>query len=206
MTLLIGSEGRIGKRYQAIFRHLGEAFIPVDKETSMGNMLSLAVQVDRILLCTPTNTHYTLLKDLFAFRKPILCEKPITKDFEELTELIDHVNKHGLDFKMVMQYKEIAQSQLPLPSIYNYFNHGPDGLYWDAMQTIGLARGPITLGEDSPIWRCQINGEPVEFRAMDHAYVKMIDRWLAGVYEQTTLEIMNVHRKVLDLIDEQQYI
>lgn len=203
MTLIVGAEGRIGRRYQAIFKYLKAPFVPIDKETSRERMVDLALKADRILLCTPTDTHYELLKYLFTAKKPVLCEKPITRRVDQLVELQAIAERNAIDFKMVFQYKEIAHSKRLERSTYNYFNHGPDGLHWDAIQIIGLAKSSVFIEETSPIWICEINGEPVTFGAMDHAYIKMISKWLNNSLEQTTKEILNIHEKVADIINEQ---
>lgn len=203
MTLIIGSEGRIGRRYKAIFNYLDKPFTTCDIQLNNHlNMMEMATRSDRILLCTPTDTHYRILVELINLKKPILCEKPITKDFDELKNIFQHAQLCGTDLKMVLQYKEIAHSQRPGQlSYYDYFNHGPDGKYWDMMQVIGLAKGNIRLGETSPIWRCMINGEEIKFNHMDHAYINMIDRWLGGTLDQDQEEIVRIHRKVMDFID-----
>lgn len=203
MTLIIGSEGRIGKRYKAVLKNIGESILCCDSQ--LNNVLEMDQMIeksDRILLCTPTDTHFDLMMKLIPFKKPILCEKPMTKNYDELGQIFQLASAHGTKVNMVMQYKEIYRSDKPgQPSYYDYYNHGPDGKYWDTMQVIGLAKGPIKIMEESPIWKCMINGEEVSFVAMDYAYIKMMTKWIQGNLEQDPDEIIRIHRKVVDLID-----
>ena len=198
MIALIGSEGSMGKRYQAILRHLQFPFLVYDTcFMSLDNILAQAKRCDRIIIATPTDTHVRYLRELLPSGKPILCEKPITKNLDEIEALHEWCNENGYTYNMVMQYKEyglnLSSGRL---SEYNYFRHGNDGLVWDCMQIIALARGPIILGEDSPEWRCVLNGRKLSIEFMDKAYVYMIAKWMRGGLDQPMAEILEIHRKV----------
>lgn len=199
MIALVGSEGSMGKRYQAILRHLKEDFIALDKASMPEEeIISRASECDRILICTPTDTHVRYLRALLPTRKPILCEKPVTKNLEELEELHAECARNGWQYQMVMQYLELEISREPNRwSFYNYFRHGNDGLVWDCMQIVALAQGDIALGETSPYWDCVINGRKLNIADMDGAYVRHIHRWLSpGAAVNCMDDILAVHRKV----------
>ena len=79
--VLLGSEGSMGRRYQAIFRHLLVPIVPVD--TAYGPLpatqtLSPLIASSRgVVIATPTAAHAQLLRLMAPLRIPILCEKPI---------------------------------------------------------------------------------------------------------------------------------
>ncbi len=191
MTLIIGAKGSMGRRYQAILKYLEKPFTCADVDDDWFLKSRLC---DSIILATPTDTHYNFLKNLIHFKQPILCEKPITKDLREL-DLIKHEYR-DLPLQMVMQYKELDAGDEG-PSFYDYYNHGKDGLYWDALQIIGLARGGVEILEESPIWRCQLNGEQLSLNHMDYAYISMIRNWFKNPYGDL-IEIKAIHQKVYD--------
>lgn len=203
MIALIGSDGSMGTRYQAIFNHLNENYVPLDRSRhSEESILSQAAAADRILICTPTHTHLHYLRNLLPTRKPILCEKPVTKDLEALRDLHLFCSRGGFTYQMVMQYKELALADtVGRWSSYNYFRHGNDGLAWDCTQTIALANGPVELKETSPVWECVINGQALNIRDMDWAYVSMIKRWLKDELTMTMDEILKIHEKVANYIE-----
>jgi hypothetical protein len=58
---------------------------------------------------------------------------------------------------------------------YDYYNSGADGLAWDCIQLIHLAKSGVGyLRNDSPIWDCMINGTRLNRELIDMCYVKMI--------------------------------
>lgn len=178
MILLIGANGSMGKRYQAILRYLGKEFRAVDKETK-GNLLSsAAVRCSSAIIATPTNTHEEIIGTLTASRIPILCEKPVTKNLKALGEILATVKKNKTPFQMVAQYKMLLQPSRIGRTRYDYFRHGNDGLVWDCMQIIAFARGEVSLHEESPVWSCMINGQALRIQDMDAAYIAFIQNWL----------------------------
>jgi hypothetical protein len=206
MIALIGSEGSMGLRYQAILKHLKQPHFCFDKikQPDEKKMLQDISQCDRVIIATPTHTHADYLRALLPMRKPILCEKPITKDLDEITELHSWCAENNYSYNMVMQYKELDITTEPeRVSGYNYFRHGSDGLAWDCIQIIGLAKGPVVLGEDMPIWMCSVNGRYLNIKDMDQAYVHHVQKWLNGTLNQSMDEILNMHTKVHEYLEKQ---
>jgi hypothetical protein len=204
MIALIGSEGSMGKRYQAILTHLKQDYFPYDLTRMPQEELINHAKTTcaRFIIATPTDTHTSYLKALLPTRTPILCEKPVTKDLDEIEELHEWCEENKYSYNMVMQYKELEITTEPdRVSGYNYFRHGNDGLTWDCMQIIGLAKGPVVLGEDMPIWMCSINGKYLNIRDMDQAYVAHIQKWLVGALDQPMNEILAMHRKVHEFME-----
>lgn len=148
---------------------------------------------DRFIVATPTDTHYSLIKELIPYNKPILCEKPISKNISEVKELLDS----GL-ISMMMQYRRLAcgTSEEMGESHYDFYNHGNDGLIWDCFQIIALANGPVSLSDNSPVWKCQINGHNLRKSEMDMAYVEEVRDWIDGENEESLGIILKYHEKV----------
>lgn len=195
MILLVGSEGSMGKRYQAIFDHLSIVYKPYDLH--VGNLDNLDL-IKKVLIATPTNSHYELLKHFIKLGKDILCEKPICKSSKEVEEILDLAIKHNAKFNMVFQYGEIAfnSENSHQFTYYDYYKTGNDGIYWDCLQIIALASGPIKIKNKSPIWKCEINDNELNIASMDYAYIKFIDKWLKGNLKQDYQWLIDIHKKV----------
>lgn len=204
-TLIIGANGSMGTRYRAIFDWLDVPYWAVDRETSLDTIKTRAQAADRILLCTPTITHYDLLKHLIPLERPILCEKPIVKDLDDLNEILTMARRLKTPFNMVMQYEELLNDdglESDEESVYDYFRHGNDGLVWDCLQIIALANGDINIDEKSPIWTCQINGQKLDLAKMDQAYVSHVRRWLSGGLSQDINWLFEIHEKTAEINGE----
>ena len=199
MIAIIGSNGAMGKRYQAILDYLYEPYRTLDREyLSEDEILEQAPSCDRIIIASPTGTHVHYLRELLPARKPILCEEPITKDIEQLEELHAFCARNGYSYNMVCQYRELTPISRG-DTEYDYYKHGEDSLLWDCIQIVALARQRILLNDKSPIWRCKINGTAISIADMDKAYVTMIQRWIAGTLDQSMDEILHAHKKVAEL-------
>jgi hypothetical protein len=191
---LIGSKGNMGKRYSVIMDYIGIKY----KSFDIDNIHTLPNCVDDIesfIVATPTETHYQILMDIKKYNLPILCEKAITKDSNELSTLL------MMDAKLAMvnQY-EFLVHDYPLnrfaESHYNYFKSGSDGLVWDCINIIGLAINPPLLANNSPVWECMINGKILNIADMDFAYISMIEAWKNAPWDGKEY-IYNAHKKVL---------
>lgn len=207
-TLIIGGLGSMGRRYSAVLSYLREPYYAVDRESSPAAIKSFASRASRILICTPTETHLGIIKRLMTLGKPILCEKPICKNLDDLNELMSSVRHFGTKLNMVMQYTELVSSNGAGDSEYDYFRHGNDGLAWDCLQIIALAKGHLSLREDSPVWKCKINGQTLDLSSMDMAYVNHIRRWIGGGMSQDLNWLYDIHCDVSRIsgeINEQSY-
>lgn len=111
-------------------------------------------------------------------KKPVLCEKPICKDPDELLALMAECRKAGTRLQMVSQYDYLVDRKSHGPSHWDYYKSGGDGLAWDCIQIIGHAKERPSLKNMSPIWSCMINGKPLQIEQMDFAYIWMIRDWL----------------------------
>jgi hypothetical protein len=206
MIALIGSEGSMGKRYQAILQYLDQKHLPLDRTLmSQDEILERASSCQKIIIASPTCTHLYYLRNLLPTKADILCEKPVHKNTDELVDLHDFCRRSGLSYKMVMQYQELLDPSADGSfSEYNYFRHGNDGLAWDCLQTLALSKGPVRLSQDSPVWYCMINGQRLQLSDMDQAYVNFIVKWLEGRLTQTLDDIELAHRRVEKYLQQER--
>lgn len=195
--LVIGANGSMGKRYQAILKYLGKKPITSDIEDSPQTLDDKLLVSDGVIIATPTETHYELI-DFCSDRKiPILCEKPLSKHPGELAGIKRLVESEKINLTMTMQYKLLDKPHSSGPSYYDYFRTGKDGLKWDCLQIIGLARGRVLLAGDSPIWKCTLNDHDLSFSDMDKAYVQFVKNWFDRPGDDLG-KLMDIHQKVME--------
>ncbi len=197
MILIVGANGNMGTRYRAILRYLGQDFECVDQESVPLKILDQAEKSSGVIVATPTHTHVSFLRLLADCGKRILCEKPFSKNIAETRDIVSHLKRHGTRVSMVSQYMELADPNSLGPSGYDYFRHGQDGLIWDCIQIIGMARGEVIIQEKSPIWKCSLNGKQLSVADMDMAYVQHVNRWLSGWQQDLDLAL-EFHEKTHD--------
>lgn len=170
--MLIGSEGSMGRRYKALLNYLGHFHIDVDIQ-NISTIEDLGDRCKGFIIATPTWTHFRFFKRISHFKKPILCEKPLSTDMNEVSEMLRS------PVRMMLQYLILN----PIPGVmegvssYNYYNTGKDGLKWDCAQIIGLARNHCEIKNDSPFWECRLNGKELDVSWMDRAYLKYLELW-----------------------------
>jgi hypothetical protein len=187
MTLIIGSNGSMGRRYQAILKHLEVPFECYDIGTGTQDWS----RFDNFILATPTDLHFRYVKNLEVFKKPILCEKPLSTDHSEFVRILDA----SCPISMMMQYAYFDRDYAHGKTKYDFYNHGKDGLVWDCFQIIALARGEVEVKESSPIWHCTLNGQEIDLKQMDRAYVWAVRRFLDGIYIPKE-KLLEYHLKV----------
>lgn len=202
-VMIVGADGSMGKRYQAIFNHLEISTICVDKHTSTKDLFDGAEKAQAVVLATPTDLHAHCLDVFSQYQVPILCEKPLAKSIEELNFIRDViVRERKVNLTMTMQYEMLVQPGARGNSWYDYFRHGNDGLGWDCLQIIGLAKSKFLLEEKSPIWKCGLNGQPLSLSDMDLAYVRFIQRWISQPGDDIS-RLFDIHLKVMEFNDGQ---
>lgn len=195
---IVGINGNMGRRYKAIAEHLNIGVSGVDINDNLPNKKTLANKI--IFLCTPTDNHIQDI--LWYFTKSncqIVCEKPISKIYKEFTKLFDYSDRLLMvnNYNYIMLGHEVTKK----PTTYNYYTSGKDGLYWDCIQIIHLARGKVLLSNKSPIWKCIINGVEINRSEIDLSYVYMIkDIFGEQKYVWGMDDILLAHQKVEKLI------
>lgn len=131
------------------------------------------VEFDKVLIATPTISHPQDIRKYRRYKVPIICEKPITTNRKILQDLLDL----DCDLSMVNQYDCLPILRTVVTtSRYDYFRSGKDGLIWDCINIIGLAKEPPKIANKSPVWDCVINGTPHSLVGMEMAYIDMITR------------------------------
>lgn len=198
--LIIGSEGSMGKRYQAILKYLGQSYKCADLIHDENWVDKIASSSTAIIIATPTNTHLKMIRKFSSIpgkNIPILCEKPLVNNKKELKELLYEVKSKKIKLRMMYQYQMLDNMSANGQSSYNYFRHGKDGLIWDCMQIISLARGGVDILESSPIWNCKLNGEELNLSDMDKAYVDYIKFWF-NYPEQDISYLSDIHLKTIE--------
>jgi hypothetical protein len=193
---IIGILGNMGRRYEAILRTYGykvtgEDIGLVDAGGS-GN-------AQGYIVATPTDTHIDVLKRIAHRGKPILCEKPLSKDLDALEKILHFCDAEKTKLSMVSQYDYLIDEVGEGLTSYDYFKHGSDGLYWDCINIVKHARGKVELRETSPVWQCQINGQRIQPGLMDMAYIEMILDWVKNPSPTDLGAIWDAHKKVADL-------
>lgn len=174
---VFGAHGNMGKRYCLILeRYCNCEVVRIDILEYHHSIVELE-GCDGFIIATPTNTHIELIKFLIPYKKPILCEKPITKSIMQLQTLMSYSD---LDLSMINQYEFLDYNLAKGHTSYNYFKTGNDGLLWDCINIIGTARSSYDVSNTSLIWKCQLNGEMLDLSAMDQAYIDNITAWVNG--------------------------
>lgn len=199
--LILGSEGSMGTRYRACLTHLGYSYDTFDVRVN-GSFHPPFDKYTHVAICTPTHTHFELLKELIPMNKEILCEKPITKNIEELILIKNLIEKHKSRVIMMLQYSMLVEESLKHGSHYNYYKTGNDGLYWDCLQILHLSNDVPKIKNTSPIWSCAINGKELRIGKMDYAYVVFLQKWIVGTIKQDFDKIIKSHLLAKELQDE----
>lgn len=197
--ILVGAKGNMGRRYFAILRHLGVRAYQVD----LGDPIPDFSDVNGVIIATPTDSHYSDIKKYASLGVPILCEKAITKNPDELKEILDMdlklamVNQYEFMFPKATKHQKKLPPLSPFRSHYDYWNSGKDGIEWDCINIIGMSKDKPALYNRNPIWNCLINGRRLNIADMDKAYIAMIEKWLDKRYENKEY-IEKTHKKVWD--------
>jgi hypothetical protein len=181
----------MGRRYQAILRHLGRRVCPLDVEARPAEVERLARHAEGIVLATPTGTHAAYCQLLEALAVPLLCEKPVTMDLPTLEVIL----RRPGPFAMMAQYAMLDDPAASWETAYNFYQSGSDGLAWDCVTLLGLARGPVTLRAESPVWRCRLNGRALTLDAVGQAYVDFVASWLERPGFQDRAWVREAHRR-----------
>jgi hypothetical protein len=123
--------------------------------------------------------------------KPLLCEKPLSKNLEEVGELLQNPM-----LQMMTQYSLLDPGDSRDHSLYDFYHTGSDGLAWDCMQIIGLAKGTVTISNRSPIWMAMLNGHRLSLDKVGRAYVAFVENWLKDPRREfLRYDIYEMHRR-----------
>jgi Oxidoreductase family, NAD-binding Rossmann fold len=197
---IFGNKGNMGRRYAAVLKLLeheavgGDVGDEVPDDRDFGNY-------DGFIIATPTDTHLDYIEFLLKCGKPVLCEKPFTTNAgAQLRNVLQEAKAEKMQLSMVSQYDFLGFQGSYGPTSYDYYKSGPDGLAWDCINIIRKAKASIRLKNESPIWKCTINGTALCPNMMDQSYIEMIDSWLHKPYEPQYDMILAAHEKVADYL------
>ena len=69
------------------------------------DMSAFIEEIDFCIVATPPHTHLNILKKCLEFKKPVLCEKPITLNYSESKELIELQKNSGVLIALCHSYR-----------------------------------------------------------------------------------------------------
>jgi hypothetical protein len=192
---VIGANGNMGKRYAMILEQYCDCeVLRIDVDSPL--IYEEFVTCDGFIIATPTEQHASDIVKYAGWKKPILCEKPITKSISKL-HLVLGLNND--DISMINQYAFLDHGGEGHTE-YNYFKTGSDGLMWDCINIIGLARSSYSIKNDSVVWKCVLNGDTVNIGDMDQAYIDNIKAWVSGSWRNKSY-ILAAHENVARAIN-----
>lgn len=204
---VVGAFGNMGQRYISILNYLGIDILCHDKK----HFPSGIEKCDGIIIATPTDTHFDMMLHYDTYNIPMLVEKPVTKNLDELIELC-HLST---PWRMINQYDYFNNSKDNVClkyfndgsdfTIYDFYKSGSDSLPWDCINLIGLANGAIKLANNSPIWTCVLNGKKIDYHRVDYSYIWMISDWLTN-FDDNRIYALKAHEKVIKFIKEMDQI
>lgn len=201
-VFIAGIKGGMGSRYRAILQnHLFIETLGCDPFDA--NAIEMAMpECGGVIIATPTSTHLEMMEYFLKYRKPILCEKPFTTDIDKL-DRFEYENRVNLDLiTMVNQYQYLTHETSQGDTYYDYFKSGGDGIAWDCLNLIGLAKGAIELSNRSAVWKAQINGQKLHLEDIDHSYISMVRRWVSEP-KSNYRYASNAHRKVQAFLNKE---
>ena len=187
MILLIGGNGSIGSRYKAVLQALGEEFLVFDVPRAQPERLRrYAEKCDRVLICSPTHTHFDYCVEIEALNKPYLCEKPLCTNEFQAEALKSHRRGFVVNNWAFLRTNYDLDSN-PAHISYDFFNTGKDGLLWDVCQLIyiaKLAKCSLSVRRDSYYWDVTWSGTEVPYQYIEKSYLQMMRAFLEDNWKE----------------------
>jgi len=123
-TLLIGN-GYWGSIVREKLKEQTQLLYVANSNDNIDDVLK-NFDVDYVFVCTPTETHYDIVKKCISYHKNVFCEKPFTGDFDKANELYDMSEKNGIklfvDNIFLYRNEYVNNSKKPLESIKFIWN------------------------------------------------------------------------------------
>lgn len=57
-------------------------------------------EIDAVFICSPTNTHASIIEEAARAKKHIFCEKPVSFSVEETIQALEVVKEHGVQLQV----------------------------------------------------------------------------------------------------------
>lgn len=185
---VIGASGNMGRRYCAILRYLGIGVVEIDEHSPSG---MLGERYDKVIIATPTRLHFDFCEAMAMVGNPFLVEKPLDTDPKSIRYLRELCIKQGVDGRMVCNWAFAGRLRFD-PGChqvqYSNFHTGNDGLGWDCIQLIYLAKGFPELSTGSPFLQCHIDDNRIHEGMIAMSYKKMVEAWLQDPAQLWSLE------------------
>lgn len=179
MILLIGGNGSIGRRYQAILEYLEEPYIVHDFPFLVSECNW--PDFDKAIIASPTNTHEHYCNLLSRMNKPFLCEKPLSKDVEASRRISEECKNGFVVNNYAFVNTSVGFPPIPATIDYDFYNTGRDGLVWDVCQLVYLAyisKAELMVIRKSYTWHFQLNHWKVPYDCIEASYMQMIRAFL----------------------------
>jgi hypothetical protein len=182
----------MGRRYASILNYLGIDWSGID----IGDDPVPKKETSGIIIATPTHSHLLDVKHYSLFWKPILVEKPLGKNQCFLANICNFTTT---PLQMINQYAyyPFVEGQEGITEV-DYYNTGGDGLIWDCINIIGLARGEVRIRNKSPVWNVTINGTKLDRSLIDQCYVDNISDWIRSPKKDNRDYIIKAHNRIVD--------
>ena len=91
-------------------QNLAKKTYPDTKIISSYDLILNDDKVDAVIVSTPLNTHFDIVKDVLAAGKNILCEKPASMSFKELVEVKNKMIEKNVRFYEAISYYSHPQT------------------------------------------------------------------------------------------------
>lgn len=210
--LIMGGNGNMGRRYRAILELLAveyRVFDPLDRCRYYAKLKEGLEWCDGVIIATPTKVHYQNFMEVLGFSAKhvaILCEKPFSFNLEDVELCRSVVERESVKFQMVNQYAEMPQRGEAFSAaegtLYDYFHSGADGVFWDCINVIGMdTSGTVKVKNDSPVWKCWLNGYHLARGDVDQSYITMVKKWTEAPTSNVDY-MLAAHKKTVALIEE----
>lgn len=178
IVCVIGHMGNMGRRYSSILDYLEVDWVGCEEGHPVPPFAT------HYIIATPTDTHAEMINLIGRepnSNKRILVEKPVCvmtsiHPPKELAAIqAARAQGRGNSVYMVNQYAYYpGVDVINGITSYDFYNSGNDGIGWDCIQLLHLARGRVFLKNESPIWKAKINGIILDRDLVDQCYVDMI--------------------------------
>jgi hypothetical protein len=230
-VLIQGADGRMGRLYAAIVRHLGHEDIPYDiKSVPWGTQPHLPgthheivegplyspdfSAADAVIIATNPESHYELCCKALQAGKPTLVEKPVSKTPGEVEALVSLSKRLNVPLYMVNNWAFATESRPRSCSrihIANYFT-GADGV-WDLIQPLHLLQvtGKLTIDNTAPVPSYEVDTRTYNTVHFQKSYVEMVHTFLSSVTAEEYAanlwpvddNLLELHRRMTTLTYEQ---
>ena len=190
-VLLIGCKGNMGRRYAAIMNFHKIPFRGVD----IGDKYKLS-GYSHAIIATPIDTHFKLCQETVSSGIPTLCEKPISKDMDEVRQLERLSVAAQTPLYMVNNWWHIRCERYNR-IVFDYYNTGNDG-FWDLIQPVWYSK-EFDFNNKCPIYYCFIDGFDINRINFDASYVDMIFAFTCDCTDELMRisEAVEAHKKVI---------